>query len=409
MSVSTDAPQIEARGKVLKFPVNPAPTRPKWPGLERHAFAVALISVLLVAAIGATLWAVRVNGAVRYVTVPAGHGAMSRGVTATGTVNPVRTVIIGTHVSGVIEDFYCDYNTQVRAGELCAKIDPRPYQAILDQYGSQLLRDRAILAKDLRDLERYRQLAVQNSVARQQSDDQGYVVRQDEATVKLDETLLEGAKLNLGYTDIVSPVDGTVMSRSVTGGQTVAASDQAPALFVVATDLKRMEVDTSTSEADMGGIKEGDKATFTVDAFPQRAFQGTVTQIRRSPHTVHNVVTYDVVVGIDNSDGALMPGMTALTRIVTDERSDVLRVPDQALRYVPGGPPAGRDTVAAAGESRVFVLREGEPVAVSVVTGLDDGSFSEILSGALRPGDDLILAETVANAAGQPAIPPARF
>ena len=157
------------------------------------------------------------------------------------------------------------------------------------------------------------------------------------ATVKLDQALVEGAKLNLDYTDIVSPVDGTVVSRNVTGGQTVASSFQTPTLFLIATDLKQMEVDTNTSEGDMGGIKEGDKATFTVDAFPQRVFQGSVTQVRQSPQTVQNVVTYDVVVGVDNSDLALMPGMTASTQIIIDQRNDVLRVPDQALRYVPGG------------------------------------------------------------------------
>ena len=148
---------------------------------------------------------------------------------------------------------------------------------------------------------------------------------------------MEGAKLDLAYTDIVSPVDGIVVSRNVTGGQTVASSFQTPTLFLIARDLKQLEVDTNTSEADMGGVKEGDRATFTVDAFPQRVFQGTVTQRRQSPQTVQNVVTYDVVIGVDNSDLALVPGMTASTTIIIDQRNDVLSVPNQALRYVPGG------------------------------------------------------------------------
>ncbi len=197
------------------------------------------------------------------------RGAIARTVTATGTVNPVLTIIVGTYVSGVIQNLYCDYNTQVKAGQVCAKIDPRPYQATLDQYSGQLLRDQAILDKDRTDLARYQKLAAQNSIARQQAEDQTYIVKQDEGTVKLDQALVEGAKLNLDYTNIVSPVDGTVVSRNVTSGQTVAASFQTPTLFLIATDLKKMEVDTNVSESDIGGIKEGDEATFTVDALSE--------------------------------------------------------------------------------------------------------------------------------------------
>jgi HlyD family secretion protein len=183
------------------------------------------------------------------------------------------------------------------------------------------------------DLARYQQLATQNAIARQQADDQAYVVKQDEGTVKLDEGYVESAKVNLEYTKIVSPVDGTLVSRNITGGQTIASNFQTPTLFLIATDLKRMEVDTNTSEGDMGGVKEGDRATFSVDAFPKRNFQGTVTQVRKSPNTVQNVVTYDVVIGVDNSDLALVPGMTASTQIVMDSRANVLRVPAPRLPH----------------------------------------------------------------------------
>ena len=275
------------------------------------------------------------------------------------------------------------------SGQVCAKIDPRPYQATFDQYSGQLLRDQAALDKDRVDLTRYKALAATESIARQQAEDQVYIVDQDEATVKLDQALVEGAKLNLDYTDIVSPVDGTVVSRNVTGGQTVAASFQTPTLFLIATDLKQMEVDTNTSESDMGGVKEGDKATFTVDAYPQRIFHGRVTQVRQSPQTVQNVVTYDVVVGVDNSDLALMPGMTASTQIIVDQRSDVLRVPNQALRYVPGGLSAVEAAGArAAGEQTAASLGAArrQPVAVTVVPGLSDDNFTEIVKGDLQPG-----------------------
>jgi len=204
-------------------------------------------------------------------------------------------------------------------------------------------------------------------------------------------------------------VDGTVVSRNVTGGQTVASSFQTPTLFLIATDLKKMEVDTNTSEGDMGGIKVGDQASFTVDAYPKRIFRGAVIQVRVSPNTVQNVVTYDVVVGVDNSDLALVPGMTASTEIVVDQRSDVLRVPDQALRYTPGGlSTVATGGVPAGATGRVWVLRQGAAVAVPVVTGLDDGNFSEIVQGDFRPDDQVIIGESGGQGSGQPA-PPPRF
>lgn len=333
--------------------------------------------------------------AMAYTTATVDRGAVSLTITATGTVNPELTIIVGSYVSGVIRQLSCDYNTQVKAGQVCAKIDPRPYQATLDQYSGQLLRDQAILARDKADLARYQQLEAQNSIARQQAEDQLYTVQQDEGTVKLDQGLVEGATLNLGYTDIVSPVDGTVVSRNVTQGQTVAASFQTPTLFLIATDLKKMEVDTNTSESDIGAIRQGDKASFTVDAYPDREFQGVVTQVRQSPQTVQNVVTYDVVIGVGNPDLTLMPGMTALTQIIIQQRTNVLRVPDQALRYAPGGM---SQAVPANTPARVFVLRGATPVAVAVTTGLDDGSFSEIVTGGLHPGDKVITAEQSAAA-----------
>ena len=223
--------------------------------------------------LGAALWSFSGKNTAQYVTAPVSRGTVTRAVTATGTVNPELTVIVGTYVSGVIQQLFCDYNTEVKAGQICAKIDPRPYQATLDQYTGQLLRDQAIVAKDRANLARYQRLAAENSIARQQAEDQAYVVQQDEGTVKLDQGLVEGAQFNLGYTDIISPVDGTVVSRNVTKGQTVAASFQTPTLFLIASDLKRMQVDTNVSESDIGGIKEGDEASFTVDAFPTRHFR----------------------------------------------------------------------------------------------------------------------------------------
>ncbi len=328
-----------------------------------------------------------------------------RTVTSTGTVNPELTIIVGTYVSGVIQQLFCDYNTEVKTNQVCAKIDPRPYQTVVDQAKAslaiakaQLEKDNAYLVYTKVALDRATALVKSNAVSKdaydiaQSAHDQALAqVDFDQATIQQRQAALDAAQVNLDYTDIVSPVDGTVVSRNVTMGQTVAASFQTPTLFLIASDLTKMQVDTNVSEGDIGGIKTGDKTTFSVDAFPNRTFQGTVTQIRQSPQTIQNVVTYDVVVSVANPDLALKPGMTAATRVVVDNRTDVLRVPNQALRYMPAG--ATRDTTAP----RVWVLRDGRPAPVSVSIGLDDDNFTEITSGALKPGDQVITAERTAQ------------
>ena len=275
-----------------------------------------------------------------------------RAVTTSGTVNPVITVQVGTYVSGVILARYCDYNTQVKKGQICAKIDPRPYQVVVDQNSATLGVRRAQLVKDQANLvyaklayERNKRLAATKAVSQDALDASKNALmtrrrRRSDWTrrpSRLQEAQLHAAEINLGYTDIVSPVDGTVVTRSVEMGQTVAASFQTPTLFLVATDLTTMQVDTNVSESDIGAIKLGDKASFTVESFPNRSFDGEVTEVRQSPQTIQNVVTYDAVVGAPNQDLALKPGMTATTRIVVDERADVLRAARSGLSLFAGG------------------------------------------------------------------------
>ena len=256
------------------------------------------------------------------------------------------------------------------ADRSCAKIDPRPYQSIVDQAkanlavaNAQLEKDKASLTYAKLTLERLATLVQTNAVSKDAYDNAKSVYDQalaqitfDEATIQQRQAVLDAAQVNLDYTNIISPVDGTVVSRNVTMGQTVAASFQTPTLFLIATDLTKMQVDANVSESDIGGIKEGNKATFTVDAYSKRLFEGTVTQVRQSPQTVQNVVTYDVVVSVDNSDLALKPGLTAATRIIIDQRTDVLRVPNQALRYIPAG-----TALRESDQARVWVLRDGKP------------------------------------------------
>lgn len=359
--------------------------------------------VLLAAGVAVMRWnAARATP--NYVTAQATRGAVTRTVSATGTVNPQLTIIVGSYVSGVIQELFCDFNTRVKKGQICATIDPRPYQTVVDQQTAelgtaqaQLVKDQAALAYAKATYDRNVRLANTGYVSKDLVDSAQSAADQAKATVELDratirqrEASLKAAQVNLEYTRIASPVDGTVVSRNVTIGQTVAASFQTPTLFLIATDLTRMQVDTNVSESDVGGLKLGDRATFTIEAFASRVFAGSVTQIRQAPQTVQNVVTYDVILGVDNTDLALMPGMTATTRIVIDERGDVLRVPDQALRFVPASavPAAG-----AVAKPRVWVLRGGKPSAVDVTTGLDDDTYSEITGGDLKPGDTVIVGE----------------
>ncbi len=375
---------------------------------------LALLGLLAVlAAGGVAWWLVHREPPLRYLTAPVTRGVVARSINATGTVNPVMTVIVGSYVSGVIQSQSCDYNTRVHKGQSCARIDPRPYQLVVDENAAQLAVARAQARKDQAALDyarineaRQARLVGRGVVSQDAVDTARSALAQaraqlllDQATVREREASLQAARVNLGYTDIVSPVDGTVVSRNVTIGQTVAASFQTPTLFLIATDLTRMQVDTNVSESDIGSVHDGDSARFGVEAYPGRVFDARVVQVRQAPQSVQNVITYDVVLGVDNRELLLKPGMTATVNIVTAERRDVLRVPDQALRFVPGGVGAAAAASAPStaqrepAQTRVWVLRDGRPVAVVLRTGLDDDTYSEVLGGALRQGDPVIVGE----------------
>jgi HlyD family secretion protein len=368
------------------------------------------MGLLVAGGIGWVRWN-RGPDASRYVTAEATRGPVARTITTTGAVDPVITVEVGAYVSGTIQSCSCDYNTQVKAGQLCAKIDPRPYQVVVDQDTANLANAQAQLRKDQASLAyakisytRDSGLLGKGVVSRDTVDSDKSVLDQAAAQVNLDESTilqrqaeLHAAQVNLDYTNIISPVDGTVVARNITIGQTVAASFQTPTLFLIAQDLTKMQVDTNVSETDVGNARVGQKASFTVEAFPKRTFWGRVAQVREAPITVQNVVTYDVVVNVDNPDLALLPGMTANTRIVTDERGAVIRVPLRALRFAPQGLGPQHGTGGGRGKAEadpaVWVLRDGKPARVTVTTGLVDGSFAEIVRGDLKPGDRVVIDE----------------
>ena len=383
-----------------------APHKPR----RRLALLAAAFAVAIVAGV-AGWWVVRPAPAATYLMASVSRGDISPTVTATGTVNPVMTIIVGSYVSGVIQDVYCDYNTRVKKGQLCARIDPRPYEAALEQAKGQLARDSAQLSGARAALARYAALVQRNLVSQMTYTDQAALVHQLEGQAQLDRALVSNAKVNLGYTNIISPVNGTVVARNITIGQTVAASFQTPTLFLIATDLTRMQVDTNVSESDIGAIKNGDAAQFTVAAYPGRTFRGAIVQVRQAPQVIQNVVTYDAVVSVSNPDFLLKPGMTATVGIITARRRNVLRIPDQALRFSPGGlKPAqaagAAGTAAAAAKAggqpaEVWVLRQSGPAAVAIGVGLDDGTYSELVSGDLHAGDEVIVGERTASAAGK--------
>jgi HlyD family secretion protein len=404
MNTRIDIPATEddTAPRLVPFPGAERPAEPKKVARRRWPMVAVVAAALLLATAAIAWWAFGSGTTVRYTTAAVTTGPVTRTVTATGTVNPELTIIVGTYVSGVVQEVTCDYNTRVKRGQSCAKIDPRPFQTTVDQAKAnlgvakaQLQKDKASLNYAKLALDRAATLLQTNAVSKDSYDsatntyDQAVAqISLDEATIQQRQSALDAAQINLDYTNIVSPVDGTVVSRNVTIGQTVAASFQTPTLFLIATDLTKMQVDANVSESDIGGVAEGNKATFTVDAFPRRTFEGTVGQVRQSPQTVQNVVTYDVVISVNNADLALKPGLTAATRIVVDERTGVLRVPNQALRYVPGG-----RAVGAPDRARVWVLRDDQPARVRVETGIDDDSYTEIVRGDLKAADMVIVSE----------------
>ncbi len=363
--------------------------------------------VILAFAGGWLTWSLHRDTAAHYVTQKVERGSIVRAVSATGAVNPVSTASVKTHVSGMLQALYCNVDTKVKAGQLCAKIDPRPYQAAVDQQKAslelakaQLEKDKTVLSKAKAAFERNQILATPKAVSRASFNKSRNAYDQalaqtalDETSIAIGEAELHTAETSLGHTDIVSPVDGTVVSRRAEMGQMVEASSETP-LFQIATDLTLMQVDANVSEKDIGEIKRGDKATSAVESFANHPFTGEVTQISRSPQTIEDAVTYGVVISAPNSDLLLKPGMSAAIRIVVDRRDNVLRAPDQALRYLPAGhaaPSSCARTLDAS--SQIWILRDGEPTAIPVQLGLDDGACTEVVKGDLKPGDEAIVGE----------------
>jgi HlyD family secretion protein len=318
------------------------------------------------------LWGARARKP-RYVTAVVTRGNVQRSVSATGALNPVVTVQVGSYVSGTLKSLACDYNTEVVIGQVCATIDPVPFQLIVAQDQAQvgtavaqLKKDQAALVYAKTAFERDSKLVAEGTVSQDTVDseksayDQGVAqIGLDQAAIAEKRAALQAADVNLAYTNIKSPVVGTVITRSIDVGQTVAASLQSPTLFLIGKDLTQMQVDTNVSEADVGDVRVGQDGFFTVQAFPGRTFRGKVVMLRHGPITVQNVFTYDIVLAVPNPDRALFPGMTADTHIVIDEHADVLRVPLPAVRFNPEGLSGLHGAASRGAEGRPDARAEG--------------------------------------------------
>jgi len=419
---------------------------------KKYLWGIVIIFVLLVGGFFLYQVIAQKGSNQKFRVVKVERGEVDSIVTATGTINPVVNVLVGSQVSGTIKALYADFNSQVKEGQIIAQIDPALFQAQVDQAKANVLNTQANLLNARANLENakanlvkaevavvdtkrtldrnqplvekkviaqatmdtaqtnYDTAVAQQESAKAQIESAKSQVESSKAQVEQSKAALNLAETNLRYTTIRSPVNGTVISRNVDVGQTVAASLQAPTLFTIAKDLTRLQVDTNVSEADVGRVTVGQDSTFTVDAYPGRIFRGKVSEVRNAPITIQNVVTYDVVILVSNKDLKLKPGMTANVSIMIAHREGVLKIPNAALRFRPssarkesgkGSSPkkSGDQVKSTDGDQgrpgRVWGLSaEGKPVPKSIVLGITDGTFSEVISGDLQEGGEVIVEET---------------
>jgi HlyD family secretion protein len=378
--------------------------------LSRRIMVTGLAALLAIGVVGWWLAPKKISPDKRYATAVLERGSITQSVAANGTLNPVVLVSVGSQVSGIVKKLYADFNDKVKAGEILAELDPSLIRAQLAQSEANLASARASLELAKANEKRNRDLYAQEYIARQDLDTSVQALEAAKAQVAQAEAQVSRDRTNLGYTVIRSPVSGVVVSRDVDMGQTVAASFQTPQLFKIAQDLSKMQIDSSYAEADVGKIRIGQPVEFRVDAFPNRTFHGAVRQVRLNPTTLQNVVTYDVVVSVNNPDKVLMPGMTAYVNITVAHREDALLVPNAALRFHPAEATqqkgmrkqkAAQDEGEGEGTAgTVYVLRNDQPTPVRVSIGITDNRMSEVLGNKLKAGDKVIISDLQAAQSG---------
>lgn len=360
-------------------------------------------TIVLISLLGILLYAYVFKGNdIEYKTEKITRGAITATCTATGTVNALTTVLVGTQVSGRIKELYADYNSPVQKGQLIAEIDPATFKAQLQQARANLLSAKSTLAKaeatlldTERNLKRKKELFANNIIGKSELDamETNYEVTKSQVNVAQAQVVqtkaaFDFAETNMQYTKIYSPIDGIVISRNVDIGQTVAASFQTPTLFTIAEDLKKMQINTNVDEADIGKIELRQDAEFTVDAYPMITFKGKILQIRNAPIVVQNVVTYDVVIRVDNPELKLKPGMTANVSIIVATKEDVLRIPNAALRFRP----EDQENYKTQQNQRfIWILENHQLNCVKIKTGIDDYNYTELISGDLTEEHEVIV------------------
>jgi HlyD family secretion protein len=371
---------------------------------------VVVVAVAVLAFWGYSTWKKPVDSQ-RYRTLTLGRGDVAQTVSATGTLNPVRVVSVGTQVSGTVEKLYVDFNSQVKENQVLLELNTDLTQAKLAQSQASLNSANAKLALSQTKAKRMRELFQQQYISRQELDDAEADVVANIALKAQVQAQVQTDSINVANTVIRSPVSGVVIDRSVDEGQTVAASFQTPTLIKIAQDLTKMQINASFSEADLGKLKTGQTASFRVDAFPNENYQGVVRQIRLNPTTQQNVVTYDVVIDVANPDLKLLPGMTAYVDIVLEERSNVLLVPNAALRFKPTiakdkkAVATNTDTVKTArkggrsGMAKVYTVVQGELKDIKFKTGISDGKFTEVLGSELKEGTSVVVSDSQSTTA----------
>ncbi len=374
---------------------------------------VVVVAVAVLAFWGYSTWKKPVDSQ-RYRTLTLGRGDVAQTVSATGTLNPVRVVSVGTQVSGTVEKIYVDFNSQVKENQVLLELNTDLTQAKLAQSQASLNSANAKLALSQTKAKRMRELFQQQYISRQELDDAEADVVANIALKAQVQAQVQTDSINVANTVIRSPVSGVVIDRSVDEGQTVAASFQTPTLIKIAQDLTKMQINASFSEADLGKLKTGQTAGFRVDAFPNQTYEGTVRQIRLNPTTLQNVVTYDVVIDVANPDLKLLPGMTAYVDIVLEERNNVLLVPNAALRFKPT---IAKDKKAVAtntdivktgrkggrsGMAKVYTVVQGELKDIKFKTGISDGKFTEVLGDELKEGASVVVSDSQSSTAKAP-------
>lgn len=376
--------------------------------LDRTRLLVVVLVVVVVAIVLLlrTPGSTREADAFRNATVE--RGDISVLVTATGTLSPLNTVQVGSQISGTIAELHADFNSRVRNGELIALIDTTFLAASVKESRAALERSRAEAKQAEMELQRAKVLVKKEIISQLEYDIVATAYQSALATVRSGEAQLERAVVSLRHASIRAPVDGVVISRNVDVGQTVAASFSAPTLFLIANDLKNMQLEAQIDEGDIGMVREGQRVTFTVNAYPEKVFEGIVSQVRLEPITVQDVVSYTIIVAVSNPREELMPGMTANLSVHADERSDVLKVPNAALRFKPPGVPSDmqlQDTGQGTGPGKKLVWRlaeDGSIEPVRVDPGITDGSYTEVSSPVLAEGDIVVTGFSRQGSRGEP-------